>query len=274
MSQIWYASFRNTKETKMQKSIISLVVSDKFDPKIREYLSDKYKTTLYKDILFVIIDVDQYVVLFSYGVYTCWNISFENLGFFQDEIKSFLINPLEETASEKFKYEIADEFKIVYDKFILENDTQLLKIAISAALAQNVKLNQFEIKVEKTIDENSVIPQNLAKHGKISLSKKAIAKKIGELFLVKSKINLHYDLLDIPEFFWEYPEYEKHYNGLSRYLDISSRVEVLNKKVEVVQELLDVLSNEQNHKYSSFLEWIIIILIFIEIVMGLYDFLK
>ncbi|MBD3798119.1 MAG: RMD1 family protein, partial [Campylobacterales bacterium] len=44
--------------------------------------------------------------------------------------------------------------------------------------------------------------------------------------------------------------------------------------VEVVQELLDVLSNEQNHKYSSFLEWIIIILIFIEIVMGLYDFLK
>ncbi|MBN2816619.1 MAG: RMD1 family protein [Campylobacterales bacterium] len=258
----------------MQKSIISFVVSEKFDSQIYDLLSQKYKTTLYKDILFITLDTDEYVVLFNYGVYSCWNVSFENLEFFQAEIKDLLINPLKRESSEKFKYELQEEFKIVYDKFHLEDDSALLKIAVSAALAQNAKLSRFETKVENTIQENSVIPQNLAKYGKITLTKKAIAKKIGELFLVKSRINLHYDLLDTPEFFWEYPEYEKHYNALSRYLDISSRVEVLNKKVEVVQELLDVLSNEQNHRYSSFLEWIIIVLIFIEIVMGLYEFLK
>jgi len=258
----------------MQKSIISFVVSEKFETSIYEFLAQKYKTTLYKDILFITLESDQYVVLFTYGVYSCWNVSFENLEFFKSEIKSFLVNPLHKESVEKFKYELQDEFKIVYDKFILEDDSALLKIAISSALAQNAKLSRFEMKVENTIEENSIIPQNLAKYGKITLSKKAIAKKIGELFLVKSRINLHYDLLDTPEFFWEYPEYEKHYNALSRYLDISSRVEVLNKKVEVVQELLDVLSNEQNHRYSSFLEWIIIVLIFIEIVMGLYEFLK
>ncbi|QOP40728.1 RMD1 family protein [Sulfurimonas marina] len=258
----------------MQKKINSFVVSDKFDTKIYQFLSGKYKTTLYKDILFVTVDVEQYIVLFKYGVYTCWNISYENLEFFQNEIKSFLINPLEECAEEKFKYILEDEFKIIYDKFLLDNDSERLKIAISSALAQNAKLSQFETKVENTIEENSIIPQNLAKYGKISLSKKEIAKKIGELFLVKSQINLQYDLLDTPEFFWEYPEYEKYYNSISKYLDITPRVEVLNKKVEVIQELLDVLSNEQNHKYSSFLEWIIIILIFIEIIMGLYEFLK
>ena len=89
--------------------------------------------------------------------------------------------------------------------------------------------------------------------------------------MVKSKINLHYDLLDTPEFFWDYPEFEIYYEKVTNYLDIRSRVEVLNKKVEVIQELFDMLSNEQNHKYSSYLEWIIIVLIGVEIIMGLWE---
>ncbi len=105
----------------------------------------------------------------------------------------------------------------------------------------------------------------------MNLSKKEISKKIGELYLAKSKINLHYDLLDTPEFFWEHSEYEAHYERISKYLDIRSRVEVLNKKLEVIQELLNMLSNEQNHKYSSFLEWIIIILIAFEIIMNIAE---
>ncbi len=258
----------------MEKNIFSFAVGEKFDKKLYEVLANKYKTVLYKDILFITVEADQFIVLFGYGVYSCWNLSFSNLKFFQNEIEKSVINPLDECKEEKFKYTIENEFKIVYDKFILDSDSQLLKIAVSSALAQNIKLNQFEERVEKTIEENSIIPKNLAAYGKISLSKRQTAKKIGELFLVKSQINLQYDLLDTPEFFWEYPEYEKYYNSLSRYLDIASRVEVLNKKVEVIQELLNMLSNEQNHKYSSFLEWIIIILIFIEIVMGLYEFLK
>ena len=113
----------------------------------------------------------------------------------------------------------------------------------------------------------------LATNGKINLSKKNISKKIGELFLVKSKINLHYDLLNTPEFFWEYPEFENQYIIMIKYLDIKSRVEVLNKKLEIIQELLHVLGDEQKHKYSSFLEWIIIILIAFEIVINLKDHL-
>jgi uncharacterized Rmd1/YagE family protein len=258
----------------MAKDLTAYSVCDSFDKQLNAFLAKRYKTTQYKDILFITVDEGEYIVLFEYGVYICWNLSYNNLEFFQSIIKNYLINPVEDHQIEKLKYDVQQDFKILYDTFVLEDDSQLLKIAISSALAQNMKLNQFEKHVENTIVENSIIPQNLAKHGKISLSKKAIAKKIGELFLVKSKINLHYDLLDTPEFFWEYPEYEKHYNSISKYLDIVSRVEVLNKKVEIVQELLDVLSNEQNHKYSSFLEWIIIILIMIEIIMGLYEFVK
>ena len=172
---------------------------------------------------------------------------------------------------EEFNYTFEDEFKINLDTIYLSDSSTTSKIAISQALAQNVKLQQFEEEVQTTIENNSHIPLQLSTTGKIKLTKKEISKKIGELFLVKTKINLHYDLLDTPEFFWEYPQYENQYEKTIKYLDIKSRVEVLNKKVEIIQELLHVLGDEQKHKYSSFLEWIIIILIAFEIIINLKD---
>ncbi|MBD3841135.1 MAG: RMD1 family protein [Campylobacterales bacterium] len=257
----------------MEKQIISYAVCEKFKSGLYEHLCENYKTTLYKDILYLNISPEQQIVLFPYGVYVCWNIDYDTLAFFKEYIKNYLITPLKSEESERIKYEHGESFSIIFDKFILDGSDDIYKIAISATLAQNIVLHNFESKVESTIVASSSIPKYLAKHGKIGLSKKQIAKKIGELFLVKSDINLQYDLLDTPEFFWEYPQYERYYNEISKYLDIKSRLEVLNKKVEVIQELLGMLSNEQNHRYSSFLEWIIIILIAVEIVMGLYEFI-
>ena len=52
----------------------------------------------------------------------------------------------------------------------------------------------------------------------------------------------------------------------SRYLDIRPRVELLSNKLDVIHELFEMLADDLNHKHSSFLEWIIIILIAFEIV--------
>lgn len=255
----------------MEKNLISYAVCDKFKPQAYEHLSNMYKTSRYKDILVVHLDENKEIIFFNYGVYICFNVDFESMKFFQDALSGFLIEPFEKPIIDQFTFTVKDNFEINFDQVILDENSIFAKIAVALTLAQNVKLIEFEEKVEATIRENSKIPMELAKKGKINLNKKETAKKIGELFLVKSKTNLHYDLLDTPEFFWEYPQYEHYYEKISRYLDIKPRIEVLNKKVEVIQELLDMLSNEQNHRYSSFLEWIIIILIGVEIVMGLWE---
>ncbi|RXJ67663.1 hypothetical protein CRV08_09845 [Halarcobacter ebronensis] len=255
----------------MDKNLISYAICSRFKTETFEQVSQRYKTTLHKDILVVNIDKEQTIILFQYGVYVCWSVNFENTKFFQDFLGDFCLEPFKQPIVEQFSYEIKDQFNINFDQVILGDDSIFAKIAVSTSLAQNIKLIEFEEKIESTIDKNSKIPTQLAQYGKINLNKKETAKKIGKLFLVKSRVNLHYDLLDTPEFFWEYPQYEHYYEKISRYLDIKSRIEVLNKKVEIIQELLDMLSNEQNHRYSSFLEWIIIILIGVEIVMGLWE---
>lgn len=113
----------------------------------------------------------------------------------------------------------------------------------------------------------SHLPEALAKTGKIALNRKDIAKIRGTLFSTKSDIILHYGLLDTPDFFWEYPEFEAIYNAVVRYLEIHQRVDLLSKKLATIHELFEMLADEQKHQHSSFLEWIIIVLIAIEIVI-------
>lgn len=255
------------------KKLISYLTCEKFQDEIFEKVEERYKCTIIKDAIIINIKEEQQIILFKYGVFISWNVEFENMKFFKDFIKNYEINSFETPFIEELNYTFENEFKINFDTIYLNDLSSISKIAISQALAQNVKLDQFEKELITTIENNSNIPLQLAYTGKINLTKKEISKKIGELFLVKSKMNLHYDLLDTPEFFWEYPEYENQYEKLIKYLDIKSRVEVLNKKLEIIQELLHVLGDEQKHRYSSFLEWIIIILIAFEIVINLKDHL-
>ena len=98
-----------------------------------------------------------------------------------------------------------------------------------------------------------------------------MAKIRGQLFLTKSDIILNYDLLDIPEFFWEHPEYQGIYSMAANYLEIKQRTDVLSKKLETIHELLEMLADEQKHLHSSVLEWIIIWLIAVEIGMSIFD---
>lgn len=42
-------------------------------------------------------------------------------------------------------------------------------------------------------------------------------------------LNIHSELLDTPDFFWDYVDLEKFYKLVVTYLDKDQRIEVLNK---------------------------------------------
>ena len=50
---------------------------------------------------------------------------------------------------------------------------------------------------------------------------------------------------------------------------MDSRLETLNARFEVIQATLDMLQDHQNNEHSSYLEWIVIVLIVVEIIIGL-----
>ena len=60
-----------------------------------------------------------------------------------------------------------------------------------------------------------------------------------------------------------------------KYLDLNERIQNLNKKLNVIDEIFEILSDEVKYKHETFLEWVIIWLILIEIIIAiLHEILK
>lgn len=237
-----------------------------------ERLRDYYKPTLYRDVIHIRIPSENTIAdvfYFSYGAMVAWGLSNEECAQYLEKVKEFEHQRLEEIETDEFTFIIGETPKIVEDEIILPNNDILSRLAISHGLAQSVKLGTFENAIRKTFNHTKHIPEDLAKHGRIPLSRKEIRRKMGELFIERNSINLHVDVLDTPEFFWEYSELEPLYAMTASYLDIETRVEVLNQRLDVVHELFEMLGNELNHQHSSRLEWTIIWLIIIEVLLSL-----
>ncbi len=207
--------------------------------------------------------------LFTYGVLVCWNLNADDRHYLYEDLSKIVDNLAPYSYSEHYRYQINEsaEFRIQHDNLIIPNDDLLTRLALSHAFAQSSSLVFFEEKAQAVIEKNRFISKELAATGKIPLNRKELAKLRGILFDTSSDITLHFNLLDTPEFFWDYPEHEHYYQALVKYLDIASRITVLNKKLSTIHELLEMLATEQHHKHSSVLEWIIIILIALEIVL-------
>lgn len=235
---------------------------------ILEFVKDRGALT-YKDCAFIPIK-EGGVCLFEYGVTVFWGVEQRDIKAFLGEIKEFEKDRLDSRYEDIFTFGFGDSFTIHNDHISLLSSDPKEKLAVSYAIAQSLKLEHFEAIVAATIDRTKKIPMSLAKEGKISLDRKAIAKERGRLFISKSDINLHYHPLETPDFLWEFPEYESFYKITADYLDIKTRIDLLDKKLRVMQELFEMLADELNHKHSSFLEWIIIALIAVEIFFFLF----
>ncbi|CAG8717305.1 17363_t:CDS:2, partial [Acaulospora morrowiae] len=81
------------------------------------------------------------------------------------------------------------------------------------------------------------------------------------------------NVLDTPEIFWSEPAYEPLYTAIRGYLEISRRVELLNQRVAVISDLLDMLKEHLTSSHGEQLEWIVIVLIAFEIMIGVITIL-
>lgn len=209
------------------------------------------------------------IFYFPYGVVLFWGFDSEEEPAFLHALQKFERESLSKVELDEFQFAYGEKMMIEDDEIILQKKDAQTKLAISYAIAQSVKLTVFEETVSRTIEHSKQIPKDLALRGKIPLSRRETSKKMGELFLERNYINLHTEILDTPEFFWEHAELESFYRKMIQYLDVTKRVDLLNRRLNLMHDLYEILGNELNHQHSSRLEMTIIILIFIEIVLAL-----
>lgn len=259
-------------ENQLIKHCVAYCLAQRFDINaLAKLISDSTLIRIIKGAL-LIEEEQSWSVVFAYGAVVHWNVNSEQQTKLHQLLLDHAENPLTSIEEDNFTFALnCPATRIIEDHIEIESSDPILIFSLSQGMAQSIKLASFETNAITTINNTSYIPESLAKNGKIKLSRHKIAKIRGQLFLTKSDIILNYDLLDTPDFFWEYPEYEAFYGVTAKYLEIAPRTEVLSKKLETIHELFEMLADEQKHRHSTILEWIIIWLIAFEIGMTIFD---
>ncbi|CAA91510.3 YagE family protein-like protein [Schizosaccharomyces pombe] len=212
------------------------------------------------------------IFVFSYGVVVFWNFSLSqekdilaDLTFGGDN--SLMVKPLaeEECEIEDLHFHYAPNTKrprIYNDMIHIPSADNKMKLAMSHALAQSVKLSRFELRTDVTMNSALFYPKKLALYGHLGLSRVEVVRMSGHLFQLRVDVNLISNILDTPDFLWDSePLLLPLYTAFREYLEIGPRTNVLNRRCKVIFDMLDIFGKSSADRKMNSITWIIIILI-------------
>jgi uncharacterized Rmd1/YagE family protein len=215
---------------------------------------------------------NSYAVVTKFGGLVCWNCTDEAIGHLYEDIghlssHNARIDSVQDTVEvETGAASDAVEFSRIR---LMRLSLESLKI-ISLALAQSVALEHFEDRVAQALGKSAAIVDMLRGKGRLRLKEQKIIQAVGFALEIRSAVLANLTLFDDPPETWESESIARLDAKLYNLFDLEERLSAINKKVDFLQDLntilLDLLSNRKSHR----LEWIIIILIFIEILFFVY----
>ncbi|RZF36770.1 hypothetical protein LSTR_LSTR005083 [Laodelphax striatellus] len=224
-----------------------------------------------------VTDEPRQIYFFKEGAVVLWNMSIDECQSVLNSIKRYEQSSydsklvLSEQEIMNYTYASSGEKSSLIDGSIVlafeesKVQTALDRYTFSNAIALSVKLGVWEGLLEEYISSIEQVTIDLKLGNKMKISRKEALKKTGELFALRHTINLSSDVLDVPDFYWDREELETLYLKMCNYFSISRRSKVVNEKINHCLELVDLISSHLNDNHHIRLEWMIIILIMVEV---------
>ncbi|KAJ8275249.1 hypothetical protein COCON_G00098740 [Conger conger] len=219
------------------------------------------------------------IFFFREGSVVFWNVEEKMMKNVMRILERHEVNPYEVALvhweNEEINYSLAEgTSKLHRGNFLLNceldpDQAVLEKFAFSNALSLSVKLAIWEVSLDNFVESIQSIPEMLKSGKRVKLSRTEVMQKIGELFALRHCINLSSDLLQTPDFYWDRENLEQLYDKTCQFLSINRRVKVMNEKLQHCTELTDMMRNYLSEKHGLRLEWMIVILITIEVMFEL-----
>ena len=247
--------------------VLSFQISDSIDLKTFKTIFTAELIYSDSDELFYQDGPEQYIYVFKYGV-----VCFLN----QDDIKiTAFIKLLAPYCKNFFEYKLREEYliepgasenKIGNNKIELVNtDKETFRI-IMINVSQSVALDYYSDQTTILLEETNQYTFNLEKTGKLNISGIKLMRFIGKTLNLMNRITENLYIFDSALSTWEDENLDKIDIELKKTFDLQSRYRGIHEELQIIKENLDLFKDLLHHRKSSFLEWIIIILILVEVV--------
>jgi required for meiotic nuclear division protein 1 len=207
-----------------------------------------------------------YAVLTKFGSVVFWGCMEPVIQELFEEIKALpgALSRDEEVKDQLTVFVGKDQDQITFHEIWLRQlNLNNLKI-ISLALGQSVALENFEIEVQSVLRTFEPVVSALRTRGGLVLSEREVMRAVGFALDVRAAVLANLTLFDSPPETWESEALTHLDSRLYDYFDLEERMSAINQKIgfltDVNATLITLLNNRKSHR----LEWIIIVLIFIE----------
>ncbi|KAA3625350.1 MAG: RMD1 family protein [Flavobacterium sp.] len=219
------------------------------------------------DELFYKLDEKQYLYIFQFGIVCFFNVNNGSTLKYIERIKPFSHGEVRSSLSEDFLVFVKKEgFDVSFNSVTLPYLDQEMIRLVMLHTSQSVALDRYAEVTGALLEEASIHTSYLERKGTLNISKTKLKRLIGKNLRLKNGIYENLYIFDAPESTWEDEKLAILDNKLKHTFDLKNRYRYLQDRIDIIKENLQLFKDIWDHKESSTLEWIIIILIFVEII--------
>jgi uncharacterized Rmd1/YagE family protein len=181
-------------------------------------------------------------------------------------LNKYCRNVFSQTFSDELLLESgAPANKISHNKVEIRDKSPEVIRMVMLNVSQSVTLDYYSSQTEQLLEETNYHTQLLEKKGKLVISGKNLKKFIGKTLMLKNRIAENLYIFDSPPETWENEELDKLHNDLKKSFDLQDRFRDVSEGLSIVKDNLELFKDILHDRNSVLLEWIVIILIGIEI---------
>jgi required for meiotic nuclear division protein 1 len=258
---------RQCKYASMNLKVISFQIADSIDIKL---FKGSFPATIHyadTDEIFYIIANQKYLYVFKYGIVCFLGYSETEMAAFFQMVGPYCKNQFEQGLSDEFDIETdAKDIHYGYNKIEIPSpgvdELRLIMLNVS----QSVALDYYNQQTNSLLEETNSHTLVLERKGKIDLGGIKLKKYIGRTLNLKNRISGNLYIFDSPEETWENENLNKLDIGLKKTFDLQVRFRTIQEGLSIVKENMELFKDLLQNRNSVTLEWVVIILILVEVV--------
>ncbi len=158
-------------------------------------------------------------------------------------------------------YAIVPQFEIFYAELV------------AIVIAKSVAMEKIEYHLEKILDKLETMIDQLER-GKLRIGNRKLARTTASVARHQYNTINYIMILDKPDITWINSDAALFYEKMSDFFELHDRYVVLTKKTDMLNNIINGFSSISHSIKGMFVEWVIVLLIVVEVVLMVADLLK
>ena len=250
-------------------------VASAFDlPAVRKVFEEElHGKVLQNNPLLVQFSPQKMVAIFDYGSIVFFDVESAERREFIEKLKRFAHRENAIYSEDDFILNIAPRTKKPEgtDELFVRELNRDIALVVGTVLSRSVSVEFYEKLVEDALAQLEVPIASLQNTGKIPHRQRELTKKVGFALAVEQELAYTLSVFDDPAIVWDGGKpIEELYRNLKREFDLEDRIKVIQQKVSIISRSSTFVISRIEGQRSQILEWIIILLILLEILLVIF----